>query len=131
MNNHIFHLAIPCKCLLETKAFYCDKLQIPHGRMYDDRISLNFFGAQIVTHLCPDKIDDIVEIYPRHFGLTFTTESAFDEFHQRAIDADVTFFKPLFTRFDGLKEKHKTFFIIDPANNLLEFKYYFDQSQNY
>ncbi|MBZ9610216.1 VOC family protein [Rheinheimera maricola] len=131
MKNTIFHLAIPCKDVAEAKTYYVDQLGFGQGRMYDDRISINFFGDQVVCHLCPEKVDPIVEMYPRHYGQTFTCEMAFDEFYQRVLESGVALYKALFVRFEGKKEAHKTFFLVDPSNNLLEFKYYFDQSQNF
>jgi hypothetical protein len=31
---------------------------------------------------------------------------------------------PIFTRFDDMPERHLTFFLKDPSNNILEFKFY-------
>lgn len=110
MTKPIFHLAIPCKELAETKEFYCDQLGFEHGRIYDDRISLNIFEAQVVCHLCPEKVDTELNMYPRHFGATFTDESEFDDFYHKAKAANVRFYKECFMRFEGMKEQHKTFF---------------------
>ncbi len=41
------------------------------------------------------------------------------------------FFLEPMVRFKGRQEEHVTFFLIDPANNLLEFKYYHDHSMVY
>ena len=40
-------------------------------------------------------------------------------------------FTPLFTRFARTVEEHSSIVLIDPANNLLEFKYYLDPRMMY
>ena len=69
-SNNAFHIAIPCKDLQEAVDFYEGKLGFENRRRYDDRVTFNMFGDQLVCHLSPDKIDTDPEPYPRHFGLT-------------------------------------------------------------
>ena len=69
--NNAFHLAVPCRDLQEAVDFYENKLGCENRRTYDDRVTFNFFGDQLVCHLSPDKIDTDPEPYPRHFGITF------------------------------------------------------------
>lgn len=127
----VFHLAIPCRDLDETEEYYVKKLGFQKARRYDDRITLNMFGDQVVCHLNPEGCDDNPQLYPRHFGRTFRDKSDFDQFYQVAKNAEVPFFKELFVRFEGKKEEHLTFFLIDPSNNLIEIKYYHEPSQMY
>ncbi len=128
--EHVFHLAIPCADLKETHAFY-EKLGCVIHRSYEDRITLNFFGDQIVCHLAPEKIDQTPTMYPRHFGLTFYSEAAFAQLYSAAKDSQLKFFKDLFVRFQGRPEEHQTFFLIDPSNNILEFKHYLNPEMVY
>ncbi|MEZ4820496.1 MAG: VOC family protein [Bdellovibrionota bacterium] len=71
MRSSIFHLAIPCADLDKAQSFYEDGLGCRMARRYHDRITLDFFGDQVVCHLKPDGIDHKPQLYPRHFGHTF------------------------------------------------------------
>jgi len=128
--NKVFHLAIPCKELDETVTFY-EKLGCKLARRYDDRVTFNYFGDQLVCHLSPDHIDEEPKMYPRHFGMTFLNREEFDQTLQFALHQELPFFKKPMVRFEGKQEEHVTFFLIDPANNLLEFKYYHDAEMAY
>ena len=119
----IFHLAIPCKDLKEAKSFYQD-LGCIIAREYTDRITINFFGDQVVCHLSPDKIDHHPQMYPRHFGATLIDQQEYNNFLEHVKQKNLPFFKEPFERYKGRKEEHKSFLLIDPSNNLLEFKYY-------
>ncbi|MBB6453251.1 hypothetical protein HNQ94_001699 [Salirhabdus euzebyi] len=123
--NKVFHLAIPCKDLDETVEFY-ESLGCRNARRYDDRVTFDFFGDQVVCHLHPDEIDEKPKMYPRHFGLTFLEKDDYVHLLALANELNLPFFKEPMVRFEGKREEHMTFFLIDPANNLLEFKYYHD-----
>lgn len=129
--SNVFHLAIPCRDLDETYDFYVTKLGCKLARRYHDRITLDFFGDQVVCHLAPERIDPHPEMYPRHFGVTFASRSVFDNLQKLAVTRNIPFFQELSTRFAGKAEEHLTFFLIDPSNNLLEFKYYLDERMMY
>ena len=129
--DRIFHLAIPCRDLDETIGFYRDKLGCRLARQYDDRVTFDFFGDQLVCHLCPDQTAKDPTMYPRHFGITFLDPDAFTRLLQSACSKNMPFFKEPFQRFEGKREEHTTFFLIDPANNLLEFKHYRDDTMIY
>jgi len=129
--NQLFHIAIPCADLETTKEYYIDKLGCMLARRYSDRLTINFFGDQLVCHLAPDDIELEPKMYPRHFGITFIDKAKFDEVLTRARDNQLPFFKDLFIRFEGRREEHHTFFLQDPSNNLLEFKCYRDPEMSY
>lgn len=129
--KNVFHIAIPCSNLDEAFNFYVVKLGCKLARRYDDRITIDFFGDQVVCHLSPEKIDQNPTMYPRHFGITFYEKVEYDNLKKLAIERDVPFYKEEFKRFEGKIEEHLTFFLIDPSNNLLEFKYYFDHRMMY
>ncbi|OCA88137.1 glyoxalase [Bacillus sp. FJAT-27225] len=128
--NKVFHLAIPCKDLDETVDFY-EKLGCRLARRYHDRVTFDFFGDQVVCHLNPDKIDLAPKMYPRHFGITFVDRDEFNQALDHAQKNELPFFQELMVRFAGKREEHVTFFLVDPANNLLEFKYYHDDGMIY
>jgi len=121
--NNIFHLAIPCSDLDKAAKFY-EKLGCTVARRMEDRITLNFFGDQVVCHYFPEKIDTDPEMYPRHFGLTFQDEADFDNVLKHAQDNNLEFFCEPKLRFQNREDEHRFFFLKDPSNNLLEFKYY-------
>lgn len=127
----VFHLAIPCSDLELAKRYYGGSLECKIAREYDDRITINFFGDQIVCHLSPDSIDVNPKMYPRHFGVTFREKNEFDRMLELAKRKHLRFFQEPMERFRGAKEKHWTFFLIDPSNNLLEFKCYDDPHMMY
>jgi len=128
--NIVFHLAIPSANLDESADFY-SRLGCRIARRYDDRVTLELLGHQVVCHLSPDKIDEIPEMYPRHFGITFTDAALFERMLSTAMERKIKFFREPFIRFKGLPEEHRAFFVIDPSNNLLEFKYYCDPGMVY
>jgi extradiol dioxygenase family protein len=123
--THIFHLAIPCRALDETAAFY-EKLGAREARRMDDRVTFDFFGDQIVCHLAPDRIDPDPQMYPRHFGLTFRKREDYEACLARARAQKLPFFREPFVRFEGRRDEHAAFFLRDPSNNVLEFKHYND-----
>lgn len=130
MKSWIFHLAIPCADL-DTSIDYYTRLGCRVARRYQDRITIDFFEHQVVCHLDPSKVDRHPEMYPRHFGITFCDKKHFDSVHDRAVEFQLPFFSKLNRRFTGKREEHETFFLIDPSNNLLEFKYYKDLEMIY
>ncbi|NMP23057.1 VOC family protein [Sulfobacillus harzensis] len=128
--DNVFHLAIPCRDLDEAQEFYVTRLGAKLARRYADRITLDFFGDQVVCHLT-DKIDPRPEMYPRHFGVTFRHKDDWDRLVRLAQARELEFFQEPMRRFEGLIEEHWTFMLIDPSNNLLEFKYYLDPRMMY
>lgn len=126
----VFHLAIPARDLDETYDFYVTKLGCKLARRYKDRITLDFFGDQVVCHLSKHW-DESPQMYPRHFGVTFRERQSFDNLLKLAKQREIPFFQEPMLRFQGLVEEHETFFLVDPSNNLLEFKYYFDERMMY
>ncbi len=71
------HIAIPTHDLAEAVAFYVDGLGVKLARRYDDRVTFDFFGDQLVCHL-DENIPAEVVPYPRHFGVTFADRVDFD-----------------------------------------------------
>lgn len=121
----IFHLAIPTKNLQESKDFYSGILDLHVGREYPNYVIFDFFGHQLVCHLAPDKVEETVEdMYPRHFGLIFPTKEQFEHVYHRAKKKGVTIYEDVFERHVGTPGEHISFFLSDPSNNLVEFKYY-------
>jgi uncharacterized protein len=131
----VFHLAIPSYDLDDTVTFYVTQLGCKLARRYDDRVTLDFFGDQLVCHLspAPETVVPMSELpmYPRHFGVTFREQADFDALYQLCQQRGVPFYSDVSLRFEGRVEVHQTFVICDPSSNLLEFKYYFDHRMMY
>jgi uncharacterized protein len=134
-SRDVFHLAIPAYDLDEAQDFYVTKLGCKLARRYADRITLDFFGDQVVCHLTeppetPVAMEDI-PMYPRHFGVTFREKDDFDAFYLLCQQREVPIYSDVKLRFEGKIEVHSTFVLCDPSSNLLEFKYYVDHRMMY
>lgn len=134
MRNHLnaFHLAIPSFSLPESEHFYVDLLGAKLARRYDDRITLDFFGDQLVCHATtPAPASSPLELYPRHFGITFVAEEEFLALYELVQLRKIPIFRDITTRFEGMAEVHRTFVLVDPSDNLIEFKHYSDPRMMY
>ena len=120
----VFHLAFPVKDIESTLDFYRDKLGFPIDLIEKGRCIINFFGHQMVAHVSEKDVPEEVAMYPRHFGIITEDGQEFDELLNRVKKSGLEFFKPLFVRFPESSRAHKSFFLKDPSNNLLEFKWY-------
>jgi uncharacterized protein len=127
----VFHCAIPSHDLSLAYEFYVVKLGCKLARRYPDRITLDFFGDQLVCHYNPEYILPEPSFYPRHFGITFKARADFDRLLHLLEVRVVPFFTPPSTRFAGSAEEHVTFGLLDPSHNVLEFKYYTDPRMMY
>jgi uncharacterized protein len=127
VRDHLFHLAIPVSDLDEARRFYVTQLGCKLARTYRDRITLDFFGDQVVCHLTESEPRrEPLSLYPRHFGVTFHKRRDFDLLYDLAHLRKLLFFRDVSTRFEGTAEVHRTFVLQDPFDNLLEFKHYRD-----
>lgn len=129
----VFHLAIPVHDLDEAQQFYVAMLGCKLARRYPDRITVDFFGDQLVCHLteaeppAPESLD----LYPRHFGVTFREAADFQAVYDCAVIRKIPFFRDVSSRFEAMAEEHRTFVLVDPSGNLLEFKHYRDPRMMY
>ncbi len=132
MRDHLFHLAIPVSDLDGARRFYVTQLGCKLARTYPDRITLDFFGDQVVCHLSDAKPrKEPLSLYPRHFGVTFRRQRDFDLLYDLAQLRKLRFFSDVSIRFEGTAEMHRTFVLQDPFDNLVEFKYYRDPRMAY
>ena len=121
----MFHLAIPTNNLESSKSFY-QSLGLRIGRESDQFVIIDFFGHQLVCHLDPEEVVEKPQMYPRHFGLIVEDESRYEELLSNARERKLSFFKDDFRRHQGKKAEHRSFFLKDESNNLIEFKWYRD-----
>lgn len=132
MKDHLFHLAIPVSNLEQAREFYVTVLGCKLARTYPDRVTLDFFGDQVVCHLTePEPRSRPLSLYPRHFGVTFRKRKEFDLLYDLAQLRKIPFFRDMSIRFGGMAEEHRTFVLQDPFDNLIEFKHYVDPRMAY
>ena len=124
MANMIFHLAFPIENISDTKKFYVEGLGCIVGREATNSIILNLYGHQLVAHI--NEQPSLIQsgIYPRHFGIVFPTLADWQALLDRSILHQLKFYQSAKHRFPGAITEHRTFFLVDPFANLLEFKYY-------
>ena len=132
MPLHPFHLAIPVDDLAMAEAFYAGVMGCTMGRRSDEWIDFNFFGHQLVTHLSPDECGsaqtntvDGKAVPVRHFGVVLDRD-AWQGLADRLTAAKRDFIIAPGIRFAGDPGEQGTFFLLDPAGNALEFKYFED-----
>ncbi len=85
--SDVFHLAIPVHDLDAAQHFYVTMLGCKLARRYPDRITLDFFGDQLVCHLTDTQApsEKPPSLYPRHFGVTFRDAADFEALHNCAV----------------------------------------------
>ncbi len=129
----VFHLAIPVHDLDAAQDFYVTLLGCKLARRYPDRITVDFFGDQLVCHLTEGgpPVERPPSLYPRHFGVTFRDPADFDALHALAVLRKIPFYADISIRFEAMAEEHRTFVLLDPSGNLLEFKHYRDPRMMY
>ena len=128
MSRAIFHLAFPVTDLAAAKKFYVDGLGCTLGRESESAVILGLAGNQIVAHLVEESVPKQKGVYPRHFGLVFTSEKDWQALADRAKAKGLKFYQEPRSRYEGRPTEHRTFFLEDPSHNLLEFKYYAQES---
>jgi uncharacterized protein len=124
MKQAPFHLAFPALDLAATKTFFVDGLGAEAGRETPTALILNLYGNQIVAHRIAEPLEPQRGIYPRHFGLVFSTEEDWRELLNRAKSHGLKFYQEEKIRHPEKFTEHRTFFLEDPTGNLLEFKFY-------
>lgn len=120
----IFHIAIPCKDIEEAERFYV-ACGATVGRKYESNIILNFFEIQLVCHLSKEW-DQFPKMYPRHFGIIFEDEFCFKQVWHKFKGSSYMWRKK-FVRYGSEPGAHTSFFLKDPSNNLIEFKWYMNK----
>ena len=128
MTKILFHLAFPVTDIPSTKAFYVDALGCLAGRESDNSIILSLYGHQLVAHVVDGPLDDQPGIYPRHFGLVFQCESSWIALLDKVQEKRLKFYQAPKVRFADTPLEHRTFFLADYSGNILEFKYYRQES---
>jgi extradiol dioxygenase family protein len=127
-----FHVAVPVRDLDEAVDFYAGGLDARPARRYPDRVTFDFFGDQLVCHLSgAESIPEQAVAYPRHFGVTFADPEDFDRVVSLVRHKGLRVIAEPSVRFPGTPEQHRTMFLADPSNNVIEFKNYDDPRLQY
>jgi hypothetical protein len=84
-----------------------------------------------VCHLAPEEVAIEVKLYPRHFGITFHDKADFERLFNLCQVRKIKMLSEPQKRFSGSVEEHLTMQLVDPSNNILEFKYYNDPRMMY
>jgi uncharacterized protein len=119
------HIAIPARDLDAAVEFYVGGLGVKLARRNPDRVTFDFFGDQLVCHLSED-IPAAPVPYPRHFGVSFARREDFDRLLRLVGLRKLPVLGGPSVRFEGTAEEHRQIFLIDPSDNVLEFKSYDD-----
>jgi len=124
------HIAVPARDLDEAMEFYVFGLGAKLARRYHDRITLDFFGDQLVCHLSDDIPDEAV-MYPRHFGVSFAKAEDFDRLLRVVEHRKLRVLAGPALRCSSAVPSNRTIALADPSNNVLEFKNYVDPRLQY
>lgn len=132
-----FHLAVPVKDLIETRAFYRDILGLEEGRSSDSWVDFDFYGHQFVIHLKPEYFErsdvysnpvDGHKVPVPHFGIVLSWDD-WEKLAERLKSHNVIFGIAPYIRFKGEVGEQGTMFFYDPSGNALEFKAFKDISR--
>src|SRR4030095_11923848 len=127
MGKILFHLAFPVHDLAKAKKFY-RALGCKTGRESKHSLILNLHGHQIVAQLIEEPPPAQKGIYPRHFGLIFSSLNDCRKLLSRARKQKLKFYQEARLRYQDSPVEHHTFFLEDPSRNFLEFKCYTSSS---
>jgi uncharacterized protein len=133
MSRPRFHLAFPVRDLAEARRFYGGQLGCPEGRSSPEWVDFDFYGHQIVAHLCKSHAEgatnevDGENVPVRHFGVILDMP-AWESLTGKLSAAGVSFIIAPQIRFKGLPGEQATCFFLDPAGNALELKAFADDS---
>jgi extradiol dioxygenase family protein len=128
MKDALFHLAFPTHDVTAAKHFYVDGLGCTLGRESSHAVTFGLAGYLLVADLAIEPLPKQQGIYPRHFGLVFSSKDSWQQFLERAQEKKLPFYQQPRVRFPGTRIEHHTFFLEDPSHNLLEFKHYTHES---
>jgi len=133
MSRPRFHLAFPVRDLTEARRFYGELLGCPEGRSAPQWVDFDFYGHQIVAHLCaPDSGTatnevDGENVPVRHFGVILSLPE-WEAVTQKLQAARIDFIIPPQVRFKGQAGEQATCFFLDPSGNALELKAFADDA---
>lgn len=130
-----FHLAFPVRDLDEARDFYVSLLGCGVGRSTTQWVDFNFFGHQLVAHLCKQAPTEVAsssvdgkQVPASHFGAVVSWD-AWESMAETLRSHRVPFVIEPHVRFMGLPGEHATMFFCDPSGNAIEMKSFKDLGQ--
>jgi extradiol dioxygenase family protein len=130
--GYIAHVAVPCRDLAEAARWYAEVLGAQPVRILHDRVTFSFGGVlQLVCHLERRAVAANPRAYPRHHGLTFLRMQDFDRLQEHVDKLGIPFLGSPGLRFSNTPHEHKTFMVVDPSGNVVEFKCYVQPENSY
>jgi len=130
--GYIAHVAVPCRDLAEAARWYAEVLGAQPVRILHDRVTFSFGGVlQLVCHLERRAVAANPRAYPRHHGLTFLRMEDFDRLQEHVDKLGIAFLGNPGLRFANTPHEHKTFMVVDPSGNVVEFKCYVQPENSY
>ena len=125
-----FHLAIPVKCIEESRAFYCDLLGCSEGNSEKGWVDINFWGHELTLHQANEEElsqshrhhVDMADVCVPHFGIHLSEKHYLEVKDRVTLNENIKFLDKPFTRFKGGYREQETFFIRDPSGNAIEIK---------
>lgn len=131
MKKSPFHLSIPCYDIEETRQFYVERLGFESGRSAEGWLDIGMAGNQLtflkaLRWRFPDKYYQFEgKVLPAfHFGILLDSE-AWEEMHARCLKEGLIK-DDSFTFLEGQPGEHRSFFIEDPNDYIIEFKTFKD-----
>ena len=115
-----FHLSFVVPSLEEAKVFYTDVLECSIGRDSGSWVDLLFFGHQITIH---QESGDMIAKPIDHFGPILEKKTWLVALG-RCMSKNVEFIMQPIVKYEGTNEESGKFIILDPAKNIIEFKFY-------
>ena len=128
-----FHLAFPVRDLTEARRFYGQLLGCREGRSAPQWVDFDFYGHQIVAHLCAPTAGralnavDGDNVPVRHFGVILALPE-WEAATHRLRAANVEFIIEPRIRFKGQAGEQATCFFLDPSGNAIELKAFADDA---
>lgn len=128
-----FHLALPAGDLEKAVAFYCGLLGCRKGNSEtgstDSWVDIDFWGNELTLHASDPRQSlrgvrhdvDMGNVLVPHFGVHLDA-TEFAALKQRLDEKAVSYVDEPYIRFKGTAYEQETFFIADPAGNILEIK---------
>jgi extradiol dioxygenase family protein len=115
-----FHLSFAVPNLETAKEFYINILQCEIGRDMDHWIDILFFGHQITIH---QESEQLIARPIDHFGPILEKE-IWQNVYARCKSKNVEFILLPTIKNVGEDDESGKFIILDPAKNIIEFKFY-------
>jgi extradiol dioxygenase family protein len=115
-----FHLSFVVPSVEDAKEFYVGVLECSIGRDTGSWFDIIFFGHQITIH---QESENMRAKAIDHFGPILDKE-AWDSSLERCKSKGVEFLMQPTLKNEGASEESGKFIVLDPAKNIIEFKFY-------